>query len=419
MQSEYDPSDYHGVPLLEPDVNWHNGRPTWAPRIIDATVTGATSTPVLTRFERPGDQVKKARLTVNKNPSKNKGRREARKRLTYEGNVITEADTLRSELRSVHSTYSERIKAKDVEILSMKETHSKLSLEYHDIRKALDTAHDAQSFEMQTDIDDLQNALDITEGELSIYQKSEKAWIGRALKLKYLLSEIKKIGALPADHAEWVYPLVDDLDFPEVSIDIRDEFIPTTQTENIDWLDDEDDEVDVEVEVDDEEDVEVDEDEDDDDDDDDDDDIIGGPVSVIRTVDHGRSLENETEILDENGTLIGFHHWSRPTLGPDGGALVIDEFGSMLNNEQFMSDLVPIPCTSTEMTCSEFLKEISAEKIQKAWKVWRGSPRAEWLLRRFRELDDDLDEYMAISRILRWQDLTRSGPAMLCDPSLP
>ena len=237
MSSNVVTSDYHGAPLLEPDVDWHNGRPTWAPRshlAKSVTVTPETPvtpvTPVTDHMLRPIYQVKKGRLTPNKISAKNKGRREARKRLTYEGTENTEADTLRYELRSVHAAYSEIIKTKDVEIRDMKNTHSILALEYHDIRQAIDAAHDAQAVEMQTDIDDLHNNLDITEGELSIYQKSEKGWIGRALKLKYLLSEIKRIGALPADHAEWVYPLVDDLDFPEVSIDLRDEFIPTVQT---------------------------------------------------------------------------------------------------------------------------------------------------------------------------------------------
>ena len=386
-------SDYYGAPLLEPDVNWPNGRPTWPPRILDTPVTDAPSTPVLTRFERPCDQVKKPRFMPNKNSAKNKGRRSTRKRLTYEETDISEVDTLRSELRSVHAAYSEQIMAKDKKIRDMKATHSKLSLEYHDIRQEIDAAHDTQALEMQTDIDDLQNNLDITEGELSIYQKSEKEWTGRALKLKYLLSEIQKIGALPPDHAEWVYPLVDDLDFPEVSINIRDEFIPTAQTDNIDWTDEEED-----VEVDD----------DDDEDDDEDDDIIGGVVSVIRrTVSRlDQPQENETEIHDEHGTLIGFHHWSPPSVEPDEDQN-IDEFGSMLDDEQFMSDRVDQMCPSTEMACSEFLKEISAETIQKAWKVWRGSPgRANWLLRGFRALDEDLDEYMAISRVRQWQDLS-------------
>jgi len=88
---------------------------------------------------------------------------------------------------------------------------------------------------------DLKHDLDITEDELTISQKSEKEWIGRSLKLKFILDEIKKIGALPNDHAEWVEPMVEDIEIPEVSINIRDEFVPTTQTDNIDWTDEEGD----------------------------------------------------------------------------------------------------------------------------------------------------------------------------------
>jgi len=89
------------------------------------------------------------------------------------------------------------------------------------------------------EIDCLKEDLDITEGELKIFQKSEKEWIGRALQLKFILDEIKKIEALPKDHAEWVDPMVEQVEFPEVSINVKDEFIPTDQTDNIDWVDDE------------------------------------------------------------------------------------------------------------------------------------------------------------------------------------
>ena len=92
------------------------------------------------------------------------------------------------------------------------------------------------------ELESLQEDLDITEGELTICQKSEKEWIGRALKLKFILDEIKRLRALPEDHAEWVDPMVDSIEFPEVSINVKDEFIPTAQTDNIDWVDDEEEE---------------------------------------------------------------------------------------------------------------------------------------------------------------------------------
>ena len=99
----------------------------------------------------------------------------------------------------------------------------------------------------------LQEKRDITEGELTILKNSEKDWIGRALKLKFIFDEIKKIGALPNDHAEWVEPMVEDIKFPEVSIGIMDVFIPTAQTDNTDYVDEDEGEWEEEWEDEDEE----------------------------------------------------------------------------------------------------------------------------------------------------------------------
>ena len=170
---------------------------------------------------------KKMRLSANKTGSKNRARRSASRRTV----PTSETDTLRSELATVHKTYHKAIRQKDEEIESLKEhllTISNLA---------------AQDIEyLSKECDDLQHDLDITEGELTISQKSEKEWIGRALKLKFILDEIKKIGALPEDHAEWVDPMVEDIELPEVSIRIRDEFVPTAQTDNIDWVSSDEDE---------------------------------------------------------------------------------------------------------------------------------------------------------------------------------
>jgi hypothetical protein len=173
---------------------------------------------------------KKMRLPKSKNESKNKNRsrRSANRRSAP---VPSEAETLRSELAAVHKTYHEALRQKDDEIKSLKG---------HLLTISNLAARDIDS--LNKELDDLKGDLDITEGELAIFQKSEKEWIGRALKLKFILDEIKKIGALPEDHAEWVDPMVEDIEIPAVSISIRDEFVPTAQTDNIDWTDEEEEE---------------------------------------------------------------------------------------------------------------------------------------------------------------------------------
>lgn len=172
-------------------------------------------------------EAKKMRLPVNKTGSKNRSRRSANRR-SVSG---SETDTLRSELTAVHKTYHGALRQKDEEIKSLKD---------HLLTISNLAAQDIES--LSKECDDLQDDLNITEEELTISQKSEKEWIGRALKLKFILDEIKKIGALPEDHAEWVDPMVEDIEIPEVSIRIRDEFVPTAQTDNIDWVSSDEDE---------------------------------------------------------------------------------------------------------------------------------------------------------------------------------
>jgi len=178
-------------------------------------------------------ELKKRRILKNKNESKNKNRRISQRKITFpEVLEKNETETLRSELSSVHETYLNLIQDKDKEIDNLKQH---LIIMSNSFAEDVDALHKKE--------EDLQQDLDITEGELTIYQKSEKKWIGISLKLKFILDEIKKICALPEDHAEWVDPMVEDVvaEIPEVSVRIKNEFIPTTETDNIDWVDDEED----------------------------------------------------------------------------------------------------------------------------------------------------------------------------------
>jgi hypothetical protein len=159
--------------------------------------------------------MKKARLPKNRTESKNRNRRNTQR----DTSKMSEVECLRSELSSVHGAYANEI--------------NKLK----DNFKLMSTTFD-ETVEFQANqIANLENDLEVTEEELTILQNSEKDWIGRTLKLKFILDEIKKIGALPEDHAEWVYPMIEDTEIPEVPINVKDMFVPTTQTDNIDWTD--------------------------------------------------------------------------------------------------------------------------------------------------------------------------------------
>ena len=62
--------------------------------------------------------------------------------------------------------------------------------------------------------------------------KEKEEWIGRTLKFQYLFIQMKKIGL---KQSEDIFECFEDIEVPEVSIRIRDKFIPTAQTDNIDY----------------------------------------------------------------------------------------------------------------------------------------------------------------------------------------
>ena len=176
-------------------------------------------------LEEPSEETPDSSVPDTKSPQTNdlKERREACDRLR--SRLKPEQDV---HLRDLLIKKDKEIARRDEEIETLKKNMICLSTLFS---KDIETTH--------KEIDCLKEDLDITEGELKIFRKSEKEWIGRALQLKFILDEIKKIEALPKDHAEWVDPMVEQVEFPEVSINVKDEFIPTAQTDNIDWVDDE------------------------------------------------------------------------------------------------------------------------------------------------------------------------------------
>ena len=132
------------------------------------------------------------------------------------------------ELNAIRELYQTLLKNKEDEIKTIKEHHK------NELEELCSSFNDSIS-ECHLANDAIQEDLDITEGELSIVQKSEKEWIGRTLKLKFILDNIKRVEALPKDYAEVFDPMVEQIDIPEGSIAIRSEFVVTEETDNIDW----------------------------------------------------------------------------------------------------------------------------------------------------------------------------------------
>ena len=225
-----------------PDTKRSNERRLFHEQEVGSPVTPFMTPPKYTEDRYDVDKSvepdkKKLRTPPRKSGLKNRSRRSARHKITFLEN--SESDTLRSELSSVHKTYLGIIQDKDKEIATLKDNMMTISNLF---------AEDTDALHKENR--DIQHDLETTEEELTISQDKEKIWTGISLKLKFILDEIKKIGALPDDHKEWVDPMVEDIEIPEVSINIKDEFVPTAQTDNIDWTDEEDGEDDYEEEED-------------------------------------------------------------------------------------------------------------------------------------------------------------------------
>ena len=336
----------------QPDTKRSNERRLWHEQEAGPPVTPFMTPP---KYSDRADRydvdrgvetdAKKMRLSANKTSSKNRSRRSANRR-SVSG---SETDTLRSELAAVHKTYHVALRQKDDEIKSLKDhllTISNLAVQDID--------------SLNKELNDLKDDMDITEGELTIFQKSEKEWIGRALKLKFILDEIKKIGALPEDHKAWVDPMVEDIEFPEVSIRIRDEFVPTAQTDNIDW-------------------VSSDEDEDGEWEEEEEGDIIGD------------YLENETSTdlnTPENCSNCGeMTHATSECLMPQGFMSEHEPYGSTINHGldehgTMMNVFVP----RIDYSYPRAILEKSATTIQKAWQNHQ-------ILKK-EQLDRELDDFM-------------------------
>jgi len=89
---------------------------------------------------------------------------------------------------------------------------------------------------MQLERESFYEDIDGIEKELEEIHKEKEKWIGIALKFEYLAKQIKRVGISQSDD---IVDCFDDIEVPEVSIRIRDKFVPTIETDNIDYTDDE------------------------------------------------------------------------------------------------------------------------------------------------------------------------------------
>ena len=138
-------------------------------------------------------------------------------------------ETLREELRATHKAYK-----------TLLENQEK---ENDDLYKMLDQDRES-SEKIESLYNEQINNLDVqNEGlknENTALLSSEKDWIGRTLKFEFIFKKMIQAGAIQPDHAEWVLPMFEDIDIPNVPVSTKEEFVPTSLTGLVGDTDEED-----------------------------------------------------------------------------------------------------------------------------------------------------------------------------------
>ena len=140
-----------------------------------------------------------------------------------------ESKSLRRELRAVYKAYKEKMKVQE-DISQGK---------YKILWEEYDSYMNKRDLEMITLKQDIEESFSISAdlcSEIDDMKESREEWIGRTLKFQYLFEQMKKIGL---QQSKDIFECFEDIEIPEVSIHVKDKFIPTAQTDNIDWVDDE------------------------------------------------------------------------------------------------------------------------------------------------------------------------------------
>ena len=140
---------------------------------------------------------------------------------------INEINLLREELKLTHKTYLSKIKTLSDRADYMECRYNNLFVQFSKHRK---TSRENE--------DELLNNLETTENEAETYfsdlmdcEKDRTGWIGRTLKFQYLFEQMKRIGL---QQSEDIFECFEDIEVPEVSVKVKDRFVPTNLTDNID-----------------------------------------------------------------------------------------------------------------------------------------------------------------------------------------
>jgi len=106
----------------------------------------------------------------------------------------------------------------------------------------------ANNISLVKEIEEISHFYEETKIRFLRLEKQRNEWIGRSLQLKFILDEIKKIGALPEDHREWVEPMVEEIEkhnreghssFQNIPSHIRRKYLPSHVDSHMEFVEEE------------------------------------------------------------------------------------------------------------------------------------------------------------------------------------
>ena len=140
---------------------------------------------------------------------------------------INEINLLREELKLTHKTYLSKIKTLSDRADYMECRYNNLFVQFSKYRKTSHEKEDKLLINVLNAEDDADKYFD----DLLDCRVEKTGWIGRTLKFQYLFEQMKRIGL---QQSEDIFECFEDIEVPEVSVKIKNRFVPTNLTDNID-----------------------------------------------------------------------------------------------------------------------------------------------------------------------------------------
>ena len=139
--------------------------------------------------------------------------------------------TLNHELKNIHDAYISTIKLKNEDINILQGDNDLLEDEIYVLKKKI-FSNKNKIKNLEKINDDIWDDIHNISKQNKILIESKDEWIGRTLKFQYLFQKMKDIGL---KQSQDIFDCFEDIEVPEVSINIRNRFIPTVETDNIDY----------------------------------------------------------------------------------------------------------------------------------------------------------------------------------------